>query len=329
MRNFLQQQEEARIQERRQHQEQIKILTDLVTANSSRSQPAENNTSTEERPQQNVSNHPRPTLLDTDITYSKYKAWREAWDDYSMLQRIDTLPLHNQHAFFRSCLTEDMRTYLKCAIDINTGGTSTVKEILDAIQAHLRSKRNVTLDRVAFVERKQEEGKQFDSFFVAIKKLADEADICQQCVEVRLCTRIMSGVRDTELRHKLLALNPFPELKTVLDICRAHESAIKNARDLSSKKITKVANNHPKNKYWDKSNKKNFTETCYFCGKKERHPRKSCPAVDARCGHCGKIRHFKALCRQKNKPTIKEAKNSTEEEDNNVLRTGIVKHPNS
>ena len=44
----------------------------------------------------------------------------------------------------------------------------------------------------------------------------------------------MSGVRSEGLRKKLLALNPFPNLKAVLSICRAEESAENTDADLAS-----------------------------------------------------------------------------------------------
>ena len=55
----------------------------------------------------------------------------------------------------------------------------------------LRQKRNITLDRVAFEERKQQEGELFDDFYVAIRSLADESDLCEHCKEQRITTRII------------------------------------------------------------------------------------------------------------------------------------------
>ena len=65
-----------------------------------------------------------------------------------------------------------MKTHIKCAIYIDVHETSqeSVDEILDKIQQYLRQKRNVTLDRVAFEEIKQQQGETFDSFYVAVKK---------------------------------------------------------------------------------------------------------------------------------------------------------------
>ena len=125
---------------------------------------------------------------------------RLSWNDYYKVQKLSQQPLDVQQADFRGCLTEDMRVHLKCAIDISETDNSTVDEILDKIQDFLRQKRNVALDRVAFEERKQYEGECFDNFYVSLKKLAEESDLCDNCTEQRLVTRIMSGVHNTEVR---------------------------------------------------------------------------------------------------------------------------------
>ena len=114
----------------------------------------------------------RPSLLDVDVTYSKFIAWRSSWDDYVMLNRIDKMPNRLQKADLRCCLTEAMRQHIKCAMDITDNEEENIKDILDKIQDYLRQKRNVALDRVAFEERKQQSGETFDEYYVVICKLA-------------------------------------------------------------------------------------------------------------------------------------------------------------
>ena len=135
-----------------------------------------------------------------------------------------------------------MRSYIKCALAISKDTQMTVKQILDTVENHLRQRRNIALDRVAFVERRQQEGESFDNFYVSIKKLAEEADLCGDCLEQRLVTRIMSGIRCKELKQKLLALNPFPALKEVIDTCRSYESSIRDCCTLEDKSVHKVSN---------------------------------------------------------------------------------------
>jgi len=88
---------------------------------------------------------------------------------------------------------------------------------------------------VAFEERKQEEYEKFDEFYVSVRKLAEEADMCGTCYDQRMTTKIMSGIRDKSVRKKLLAISPFPDLKTVVNLCRSEESADKDSSAMDSK----------------------------------------------------------------------------------------------
>lgn len=160
-----------------------------------------------------------------DITLRELAAWRRSWEDFVELEQLDRLPGRQQRAMLRTSLSIEMRATLQLAIGIDNDDDITVTAILDRIQEHIRAKRNVTLDRVALEERKQEEGEPFDHFYMELREIANNADLCQQCLDDRLTTRIMSGIRDPETRRKLLAITPPPSLLTTVDICRSEESA--------------------------------------------------------------------------------------------------------
>lgn len=245
----------------------------------------------------NEAKHPspaRPKLLDTDVSYSKFRIWRTSWEDYSKLQKLEQLPIDIQQADLRSCFTENMKMHIKCAIDI-TDSNSTVDNILDQIQEYLRKKRNITLDHVAFEERRQEDGEQFDDFYVDLKRIAEESELCGNCVEKRLTTKIISGVRCPELRQKLLILTPFPSLKEVVDICRSFETANKDSQSLENKiPIERIRN--PATTNQDRSY--NTQAKCGRCGYGP-HKNSSCPAKNTVCKKCGKIGHWEKVCRSK------------------------------
>ena len=80
------------------------------------------------------------------------------------------------------------------------------------MQIYFRSKRNIAVDKVAFHKRKQEEGETFDKFYVALTKLAENAEICSTCREEQLVTKIMCDMINTTTKKKLLAISPTPSL---------------------------------------------------------------------------------------------------------------------
>jgi hypothetical protein len=280
--------------------------------------PANNSSSTGKA----VSHPSRPSTLDVDITYSKFRAWRNAWNDYAMLQRLEKQPMEVQKADFRCCLSEAMRLHLKCAIDIPDDNTYTVDEILDRVQDYLRQKRNVALDRVAFEERKQEAGESFDDYYVAIRKLAEEGDLCGNCLEVRLTTRIMSGIRDSNVRQKLLAITPFPDLRNVINLCRSEESATKDSTALNSKiTLERVKQTRYKE---HKQNQNSKSTNCGRCGYKRHENIEQCPALKSDCKVCSRTGHYAKMCRTKNKSEYNKFQQAQSSTTKNVKELKIA-----
>ena len=127
----------------------------------------------------------------------------------------------------------------------------------------------------------------------------------------------MSSINDQELRQKLLAMTPFPELKTVVETCRSHGAATRNSRALEGEiPIGKVSSyaKAQKHKQWNNSldNQENKPKQCHRCGKL-KHPYDKCPAIKSECGKCHKIGHLAKFC--KTNIANKQA-NATSQNDN-------------
>ena len=128
-----------------------------------------------------------------------------------------------------------------------------VEQILELLRKFIRSKRNIALDRVLFEQRKQLEGEDFETFLVAIKQIAENADLCEGhcpgctkiCTGLRIATKIVSGIKDAETRTKCLALKADEfNVDKVVDVCRTQEAAHKDEQNLSGKYVHKVSNNY-------------------------------------------------------------------------------------
>ena len=219
--------------------------------------------------------HP-PEKLGRDVSLRTFKSWRLAWKDYATLARLNKLSTQEQIACLRTCLTEEMRATLEHVIGEES---SNPEDVLDKIEEYLRSQRNVALDRVLFEERRQEEGESFDNFFVSLKELAGEAELCDQCVEDRLTTRIISGIRDAEARRHLLAIRPFPTLQEAVDRCRSAEISRCNEADLAGRTDQMVARLSQQRGYARKPSQAppRRSEKCGFCGEDAHESQENVP----------------------------------------------------
>ena len=242
--------------------------------------------------------HP-PERLARDVSLRTFKSWRQTWEDYATLARLHKLSSLEQIACLRTCFTEEMRSTLEHVIGEDSNST---KDVLDRIEKHLRNQRNVALDRVLFEERRQEEGESFDSFFISLKELAGEAELCDSCLDDRLTTRIISGIRDSECRRRLLALRPFPKLQEAVDMCRSaeisksNEAALAGSADQTVGRLSRPKTGTQKSGFQPLPRRR---EKCGFCGEDPHESQDQCPAWGKYCEQCGKKNHRGSECRQR------------------------------
>ena len=103
---------------------------------------------------------------------------------------------------------------------------------------HLHNiKAGCVVDRVEFERYNQKEGEDFKSFSIATQQLAFDADLVnnhcdecsKKCLESRVANKIMAGIRDTEVRTKLLKIKEDEfSLENIVTICQTEENSIRN-----------------------------------------------------------------------------------------------------
>ena len=126
-----------------------------------------------------------------------------------------------------------MQQIVEVVLNIQPTDGATPDQILDQIAQHIRAKRNIALDRVAFEECRQGANESFDEFYVRLRRLADSAEICPTSSDVAMATHIMVGVRDANIKQKLLARSPFPSAQEARTLCLSEEAAHASERLLS------------------------------------------------------------------------------------------------
>jgi hypothetical protein len=199
-------------------------------------------------------------------------------------------------AAFRMALDPTMQQVVEVGLNITPATITTPDQVLDRIADYIRAKRNVALDRMAFEERKQGPSESFDDFFIALRRLADAADLCGNCSEKRLVTRIIAGTRDTDRKKKLLAISPFPSLQDTVNICRSEESVRANERILSGHSgVVAILTKH------GQSDRRASKSECGACGRASHAQGENCPAIGKSCHICGKPDHFAPKCSNRNK----------------------------
>ena len=248
-----------------------------------------------------------PPSLPRDVTLDELETWMSTWNDYYKVTKLDKEAHSTQRANLKSFLSQEMRGIVEHVLGIGEDTTKSCNEILKDIKAHIRSNRNIQIDKVAFERRSQQQGESFDDYLVAIRKMARNADLCKVCLDDRLITKIMSGVVDNEVRQELLSKVPAPKLEEAIVFARSKEAAQRSNRDLTGRTIQQIRgrdrlrsrSESPRGSYRgdqsrDRSRQDRTRQRCFFCGDENCFAKdEKCLAYGSKCPECGKRDHFR------------------------------------
>ncbi|KAF0296550.1 hypothetical protein FJT64_006005 [Amphibalanus amphitrite] len=113
-----------------------------------------------------------------------------------MLTGLRDLTTAEQRASLSTLLDDEWHRIVKYGLGISD--TATMDEVTTAMERHLRSQRNVILDRREFYTRNQETDELFDEYLIALKEISQFCDFCTSCSDDRLRDRIVTGLHEEE-----------------------------------------------------------------------------------------------------------------------------------
>ncbi|KAK7488552.1 hypothetical protein BaRGS_00020169 [Batillaria attramentaria] len=173
--------------------------------------------------------------------------------------------------------------------------------------------RNLIHERAKFNTRVQQEGESIEQYVHALLDLSQFCDFTDK--DERIRDRMVAGVRDGELAQRLqLEITAATPLQDAIDSAR-HFELVKNQVSTKSQtvEVDAVRGRRPRggsnsrrpargsgsrgrgryeNRGYD-----NHAD-CGRCGR--NHQKGNCPATGKKCLECGKIGHFRAVCRSRN-----------------------------
>ena len=186
---------------------------------------------------------------------------------------------------------------------------------------------DVALHRVKLEQRHQDHGETFDHFYVGLKELAADADLCGTCLNDRLTTRIMAGVASEDLHKKLLAINPFPRLEDVVARCRSEESATNTEAEFTRRPALAVNVVSVRRSALTSAGRSVPTTTpspqlqpstppatktvCQFCGGRPHQTRSECSAYGTKCTACNRLHHFPDVCESQHNPLPSQSQDTS------------------
>ncbi len=259
---------------------------------------------------------PPPKLeLKGDLAHN-WKRWRQIWDSFEVMTRINQGNQGFRLAAFITYVGPE-------ALDIYNGlpfetpeDAQNMDTVLTLMQKHCLGETNVIYERYIFNNRMQLDGESIDTYANHLRTLAASCNFNTLQDEL-IRDRIVCGIRDTGTRRKLLQESKLT-LKKCINICRATETTSAQMKAMSKEEIHAVQRHVPKYKQKTKSQsskfqKKDTDETstdkrlkykCKYCGGKHPPQRDKCPAYGQKCHNCGNTSHFAAMCKLRKKGKV-------------------------
>ena len=150
-------------------------------------------------------NNWEPPKLDLSVDrHSAFKAWKESWDDYSVITKLDEKDQAYQCSVLRYTFTEETRKIYN-TLELTDDEKKDKGKIIEKLEAFAKGTVNETMERHTFNSRNQEEGESFDDFLTDLKILSKNCNFCDACHDGIIRDRIVAGIRDSAMRQKLLS----------------------------------------------------------------------------------------------------------------------------
>nr|XP_022905220.1 uncharacterized protein K02A2.6-like [Onthophagus taurus] len=200
--------------------------------------------------------------------------------------------------------------------------TKKYEDLVNLLRSHISPKPSEIAEQHKFTMRVQHEGESIAHFHSELKKLTTNCNfVCENCkqptVNTHLRSQFIRGVRDSEIRERLLQQNKLT-FEEALKVAISIEASKQESREIQRPIMAVNYVNKEKKKFTNKSgNQKNTgnlkEKKCFRCGK-ENHIAKDCKAENLKCKHCGRKGHVAIVCFQQAKK-IKQLKEEDEEEE--------------
>lgn len=232
-----------------------------------------------------------PPHLHSNCTLREFNNWKIKYKDYCLLNSVEKLTLEEQKAVFRALLDDEWLRVLQFVIQCEFEDDDvTTEDVIEEMQTHLRSQRNIVLDRKEFYSRNQQSGESFDDYYMCLQEIASFCNFCENCIDDQYRDRIITGIHDEETVRELLTEKDLT-LDKAVSICRARENANKDNEALQEANgIAKISSYKREKMKASKSNEKVYT--CSFCGNEWHEKLVNCPARGKWCRACGEKDHF-------------------------------------
>ena len=264
---------------------------------------------------------PSPMKCHGDVT-GNWDFFKQQWSDYETATGLDKREESVRLATLRSSMG---RECLQILLNLNLpeDDKKKIDKCLEALESYFKPSRNLVYERYGFNTCVQQSEESVQSYLTRLRKLAASCEygaLTDELIRDRLVIGLKNqGDKVRLLREKSLDLKKAIQMCTTIEIASQQIKTIIGAGDNKTEDVKKFGekkfphrsrskkrdggrSSNLEKKLEKKKSESSFEPTSKYCGRKQRHERRTeCPAFKKTCSKCQKKGHFASVCRSSKK----------------------------
>lgn len=259
-------------------------------------------------------------LDDIENCWPRWQRFKLSFRNFVLAAGLEKLSEARKAAILINCIGQHAQELYFNVLKTDDNDKDKLEDVLTIFDDYFKPKQNEVINSYNLNKRNQEDGESFDTYYAAIRKLAENCNFGEQKNRM-IRDKIVIGVRDQRVQQKLLEVKDLTLERTV-DICRSAELSREFVKTLNAPEVHAAqwerpaqqgqqtnkakyyANKHNNNKNGQvpsssdrNNNGVHYNKEFYNCKKcnKEHGPRQ-CPAYGKVCSRCNRFNHFSVGC---------------------------------
>ena len=269
-----------------------------------------------------------PQYLDLKTTgeiAENWKLWKEKYNNYFVISRLDRESPEYQLAMFKHAIGDDGLKVIKSFTYSEGENANDWRVVMGKMEKHCIGEVNEIYERYCFNKRDKLPTETVDNFVAELKTLAKTCNFCDCLRDSLIRDRIVLGIKNEQTTKKLLRMRDLT-LNRCIDVCRSEEVTSMQMKSLSEP-VDNVNLVKPKGKKSQRSsdgklNMESKKISCKFCGFEHPPEKKKCPGWGKMCKKCKQKNHFAKKCSRRT--AVYNIESEEELEEINVVRIQAV-----
>ena len=165
-------------------------------------------------------------------------------------------------------------------------------KVLESFSNYFKPKVNEIYERFTFLQRRQQQGETFDSFYTDLLRLVESCGYHQDERRKIIRDQIVMNITSDAVREKLLAEAALT-LEKAADMCRSMEATTHYLNTMSA---TATSGKECESETALAQAVRRKSGKCQYCA--QHHKPRSCPAWYKQCTYFGKMNHLEEACKK-------------------------------